>query len=149
MKRALGVLIAIPLAALPLLAFDWHDDRNWRLNQQETIRRSFDVSSASNPRKLLVDNISGSIRVTGYGGSQIQAVVEQHIHADSNEAVAEARRDVKFDISQQGNFVRLYEDGPFRTHDGVNYRGDNYYGCRVDFDYETQVAYDTDTILQH
>src|SRR5258708_5246741 len=98
MKRA----ALIVFATLPLLAADWHDDRNWKLNQQEPIRRSFDVPGASNPRKLLVDNISGSIHVTGYGGSQVQAVVEQHIHADSNEAVAEARRDVKLDISQQG-----------------------------------------------
>src|SRR5919198_872145 len=96
-----GILVKAALAALaslPLSASDWHDDRNWRLNEQETIRRSLDVSSASNPRKLLVDNISGSIHVTGYGGSQVQAVVEQHIHADSQVAVAEARRDVKLDI---------------------------------------------------
>ena len=137
----------IVFACLPLLASDWHDDRNWKLNQQETIRRSFDVPGTS-PKKLLVDNISGSIHVTGYGGSQIQAVVEQHIHADSNEAVAEARRDVKLDISQQGNFVRLYEDGPFRSSNGVNYRGDNYYGYRVDFDYEIQVPFDTELILK-
>jgi hypothetical protein len=138
----------IVFASLPLLAADWRDDRDWKLNQQETIRRSFDLPGASDPKKLLVDNISGSIHVTGYAGSQVQAVVEQHIHADSNEAMAEARRDIKLDISQQGNFVRLYEDGPFRSNNGVNYRGDNYYGYRVDFDYEIQVPYDTELILK-
>jgi hypothetical protein len=139
--------VLIVLAALPLLGSDWHDDRTWRLNEEETIRRSFDLPSASNPKKLLVDNISGSIHVTGYSGSQVQAVVQQHIHADSNEAMAEARRDIKLDISQQGNFVRLYEDGPFRSNNG-NYRGDNYYGYRVDFDYEIQVPYDTELFLK-
>lgn len=138
----------VVLASLPLLAADWHDDRNWKLNQEETIRRSFDLPGSSNPRKLLVDNVSGSIHVTGYAGAQVQAVVLQHIHADSNEAAAEARRDIKLDISQQGNFVRLYEDGPFRSNNGVNYRGDNYYGYRVDFDYEIQVPYDTELILK-
>lgn len=136
----------LALASLPLLAADWHDDR-WRLNEEQTLRKTFDVSSGSGPRRLLVDNISGSIHVTGSGGSQVQVVVQQHIHADSNEAVTEARRDVKVDMSQQGNYVRLYEDGPFRSHNG-DYRGDNYYGYRVDFDYEIQVPYDTEMDLK-
>src|SRR5437588_11961283 len=96
----------IMLASLPLLAADRRDDRNWKINEQETLRRSFDVSGAANPKKLLVDNISGSIRVAGYSGSQVQVVVQQQIHADSNEAVAEAKRDVKLDMSQPGSFVR-------------------------------------------
>jgi hypothetical protein len=136
------------LAAGALLAADWHDERNWRINQHETIRRTFDVSSGSGPKRLLVDNISGSIHVTGASGSQVQVVVEQTIHSDYNEAVAEAKRDVKLDMSQQGNFVRLYEDGPFRTNNGTNYRGDNYYGYRVEYDYEIQVPYDTELDLK-
>jgi hypothetical protein len=137
------------IALFPLLAFGRDDDRNWRLDEQETIRRSFDVASGSNPKRLLVDNVNGFIHVNGYGGSQIQVVVQKHIHADSNEAVAEAKRDIKVDMSQQGNFVRLYEDGPFRTpNDGLNYRGDRYYGYRVDFDYEIQVPYDTELDLK-
>src|SRR5947209_8096415 len=144
MKPALIVV----LACLPLLAADSRDDRNWKINQQETLRRSFDVSSATSLKKLLVDNISGSIRVTGSSGSQIQVVVQQTIHADSNEAATEAKRDVKLDMSQQGNFVRLYEDGPFRSNNGLNYRGDNYYGYRVDFDYEIQVPYETGLFLK-
>jgi len=52
-------------------------------------------------------------------------------------------------MSQQGNFVRLYEDGPFRTsNDGVNYRGEDYYGYRVVFDYEIQVPADTELVLK-
>ena len=136
------------LASGALLAADWHDERNWRINQHETIRRTFDVSSGSGPKRLLVDNISGSIRVTGASGSQVQVVVEQTIHSDYNEAVAEAKRDIKLDMSQQGNFVRLYEDGPFRSNNGTNYRGDNYYGYRVDYDYEIQVPYDTELDLK-
>jgi len=138
----------LALASLPLLAADWHDGRNWKLNEEQTFRKTFDVSGGSGPKRLLVDNVSGSIHVTGSGGSQVQVVIQQHIHADSNEAVAEARRDIKLDMSQQGNFVRLYEDGPFRSNNGVNYRGDNYYGYRVEFDYEIEVPYDTELDLK-
>jgi len=149
-KTAVWIMLtALPaLTSLPLSAADWHDDRNWKLNQQETLRRTFDVSTGSGPKRLLVDNVSGGIHVTGSSGTQVQVVVEQHIHADSNEAVAEAKHDVKLDMSQQGNFVRLYEDGPFRSDNGVNYRGDNYYGYRVEFDYEIQVPFDTELDLK-
>jgi hypothetical protein len=62
--------------------------------------------------------------------------------------MAEAKRDVKVDMSQQGNFARLYVDGPFRSNNGTNYRGDNYYGYRVDLDFDVQVPYDTEVVLK-
>ena len=74
--------------------------------------------------------------------------IEKHIYADSSEAMAEAKRDVKMDMSQQGNFVRLYEDGPFRTANGTNFRGESYYGYRVVFDFDVQVPYDTELVLK-
>lgn len=145
MKR----LIACTLLAVPLLAFDRHDDRDWKYEDRETIRRTFNVTSGSGPKKLLVDNFTGYVHVNGYDGSEVQVTAEKHIRAESNEAVAEAKRDVKLDISQQGNFVRLYVDGPFRTHDGgSNYRGDRYYGYTVQFDYEIQVPRDTELVLK-
>jgi len=140
--------ILLLAATVPLLASDWHDDHDWRINQQDTVRRTFDVGTGSGPKRLLVDNVSGRIHVTGVAGSQIQMVVQQTIHADSNEAVADAKREVKLDISQQGNYVRLWQDGPFRDHNGTNYRGDRYYGYRVDYDYELQVPYETELDLK-
>jgi hypothetical protein len=47
-------------------------------------------------------------------------------------------------MSQQGSFVRLYEDGPFRSHG----RDDGYYGYHVDFDFEIQVPSDTELVLK-
>jgi hypothetical protein len=132
------------LILLPALAWGQRDERNWKFENRETIHRSFDVSSASNAKKLLVDNMNGFIHVNGYGGKEVQVTVEKHIRAESNEAMAEAQRDVKLDMSQQGNFVRLYEDGPFRNHS----RGDRYYGYHVDFDFEIQVPSDTELVLK-
>ena len=143
MKRlGLVLLLAAPLCA------QRHYDRDWKIDDKETIRRTLDLSGGSSGKKLLVDNVTGFVHVTGYGGSQVQAVVEKHIYASSNEALAEGKRDVKLDISQQGNFARFYVDGPFRNGDGVNYRGDNYYGYRVAFDMEIQVPYDTELVLK-
>src|SRR5215510_10402379 len=115
----------ILLAALPLVAQRRWEDR-WRVEDKETVRKSFDVTSGSGPKRLLVDNVSGFVHVTGYSGSQVQVVAEKHIFAYSNEAVQEAKRDVKLDLTQQGNFARDYVDGPCRNRkgNGVNYRGD-------------------------
>jgi hypothetical protein len=134
--------LILMMAALPLAAA-WDDGHNWKLDEKETIKRTFDAAG-SGPRKLLVDNIHGFIHVTGTAGSQVQVTVEKHVYADSSEAMAEAKRDIKLDMSQQGNFVRLYEDGPFRT----NHRGDSHYGYRVVFDFDVQVPFDIELVLK-
>ena len=142
------VMLILMMAALPLAAGGWDDDHRWKLDEKEAIRRTFDVAAGSGARKLLVDNIHGFVHVTGTSGSQVQVSIEKHIYADSSEAMAEAKRDVKMDLSQQGNFVRCYEEGPFRTANGTNYRGERYYGYRVVFDFEVQVPYDTELVLK-
>ena len=147
MKRLAVILILL----LPALAFGQRhrEQRSWRVEDNEKIDRSFSFTGAD-PRKLLVDNISGFVHVTGYSGAQVQVTVAKHIGADSTAAMTEAKRDVKLDMSQQGNFVRLYVDGPFRNSNGngVNYRGDDYYGYRATFDYEIQVPFDTELVLK-
>ena len=141
--------IVLVAALLPLVGFAQHrGDRDWRVQDRDSIDRSFDVSGGSGPQKMLVDNISGYIHVNGYAGKEIQVKVQKHIGADSNEGIQEAKRDVKLDMSQLGNFVRLYVDGPFRSNNGVNYRGDDYYGYRVIFDYDIQVPFATELILK-
>lgn len=137
-------LAFMTLILLPVLAWGQRDESNWKFENRETIHRSFDVSSPSTAKKLLVDNRNGFVHVNGYAGNEVQVTVEKHIRAESNEALAEAQRDVKLDMSQQGNSVRLYEDGPFRNHG----RGDRYYGYHVDFEFEIQVPSDTELTLK-
>ncbi len=143
MKR----LCLVAAALVPAIAAGWNDWRDWKFEDQETITRSFDVRGAG--RKLLVDNVSGFIHVTGYDGTQVQVSVHKHVYGRSAEAVQQAKRDVKLDMSQQGSYVRLYEDGPFRSSNGTNYRGEDYYGYRVNFDYEIQVPRDTELSLKN
>jgi len=139
-------LAILALAAIPCTLGARDYERTWKLDEKETIRKSFDVPGGD--RKLLIDNIHGYVHVTGYSGSQVQVTIEKHLYADRSEAMAEAKRDIKLDMSQQGNFVRLYEDGPFCTDNGMNYRGEYYYGSRVVFDYDVQVPADTVLVLK-
>ena len=137
-------LAIMTLILLPALAWGQRDETSWKFENRETIHRSFDVSSASTAKKLLVDNRNGFIHVNGYAGKEVQVTVEKHIRAQSNESLAQAQRDVKLDLSQQGNSVRLYEDGPFRNHGG----DDRDRGYHVDFDFEIQVPSDTELTLK-
>jgi len=125
------LLIAVPSAAAD----------HWTLDEHETIRNVFKVSA---PSKLLVDNISGFIHVTGTSGTEVRISVDKRIRAESKEALEEAKRDVNLDQNQQGNFVRLYVDGPFR----MNNRGDRYYAYNVSFDFEIQVPQAAEVILK-
>ena len=142
-------LLLTTLALLSAAIFARADDRNWRYDQHESVNKTFDIPSAAGPRRLLVDNINGFIHVTGASGNQVRVSVDRETRAWSSEAAAEAAREVKIDMSQQGNFVRLYTDGPFRGNHGTNYRGDDYYGYRVIFNFEIEVPADTEVVLKN
>ncbi|MBZ5584888.1 MAG: hypothetical protein LAQ30_22295 [Acidobacteriia bacterium] len=131
MKR----LILAALILYPALGDAQRRVDNWKVNEQETVQRTFNVAPGS---KLEVDNVNGYIHVTGAAGAVVQATVQKHVYAESDERLQAAKRDVTLDISQQGNTVRFYVNGPFRNKDGgVN--GDRRDGYEVDYDFEIQV----------
>jgi hypothetical protein len=144
--RRLTFCIGLLLPALASGQRD-RDSRSWRVEEQDSLRQSF-AFNGNDGRRLLVDNVSGFVHVTGYAGSAVQVSVAKRIRAVNDTAASEAKRDVKLDMNQQGNYVRLYVDGPFRNQNGVNYRGDDYYGYRVSFDMEIQVPFDTELTVK-
>lgn len=104
---------------------------------KETIRKTFPAAA-----HLEVDNVHGFIHVSGSGGSEIQVVAEKRIEAESKERLDAAQREVKLDISQTGDTLTLYVDGPFRCHCddgrfGVN--ENRHRGYRVIYDFEIKV----------
>jgi len=129
MKR----LITLTLLVLPVLAAR-SDERDWTVEEQEAINRTFHVAAGDNVSKLVVDQIHGYIHVTGGGGADIQVTVAKHIRAESKAALDDAKKEVKLDMTQEGNTVKLYEDGPFRSRGGD--RSERY---RVVFDCDIQV----------
>jgi hypothetical protein len=132
----------LSLACLSLAsahARDW-DDVNFRYDDHEAIHRSFPLSGAQSNWKLIVNNVSGRIHVSGYDGNEVKLDIDRHNQAESRDRLEEAKRRITLEISESGGTVRVFEDGPFRNgDDGINYRGDRHYGYRVDFNYEIQV----------
>lgn len=122
-------------------------DSDMPLKEQETIRKTFTLTA--DHRALDVDNINGSIEVVAVDGNQIQMVVNKTIHAESKDKMETAKKEVKLDITEQPDLVKLYVDGPFRCNcnDGCNgWHGDR--GYSVDMDFQLQVPRSLDLNLK-
>jgi hypothetical protein len=100
---------------------------DWGYEENESLRKSF------TGRRLTIDNISGYIHVTA-GSGTVEVSVAKHIDAESNAALLRAKQEVSLDMSQDGDTVRLYENGPFRNHGDSGHRGYEVY-----YDYDITV----------
>ncbi|MGB7763304.1 MAG: hypothetical protein WBL61_25940 [Bryobacteraceae bacterium] len=130
-------LLLLTAVLAPLAAHDW--DHHWRVEDQETIHHSY---AGGTGHKLVVENFAGAIRVAG-GGSQIEVTMVRHNRADSAESLAEAKREVKLEISENGGEVKLHQD----YHNNHSRGGDE--GYRVEFDYDIQVPAGTALALDN
>jgi hypothetical protein len=130
------LLTASLSAALP--AHDDDDDRNAAAKEQETIQKTFTLSAAGE-RSLEVDNVFGSIEVVGTASDQVQLVVTKSIRAHSQAELERAKKEVTLDITQEGNRLRLYVNGPFRCHNHNSgcCREERHYV--VEYDFKLQV----------
>jgi hypothetical protein len=151
LKTKVCLLIVITVGLVLLLAWQakasaavanaagWQSDdddsgSSMKLHDQETIRKTFALPAAH--KTLEVDNVFGSIVVTGVAGDQVQLVVEKTIHAESEERMAAAKKEVKLDITEQPDLLKLYVDGPFRCHcddECGGWHGDRGYSVKMDF----------------
>ncbi len=87
--------------------------------------QSVETKSFDGVKLVIVDNVDGPIQVTGRPGSGVQMEVRKHINAESPERLEAARREVKLDIQQSGDSLKLFVDGPFRCNckEGAVVRG--------------------------
>ena len=142
------LLNSVGLMFLPALASPFHgasddddSESGMRIEEKEVIRKTFNLTAAH--KILEVDNIFGSIEVTGGQGDQVQLVVNKTISAESKDRMDAAKKEVTLDITDQPDFLKLYVNGPFRCkcengNDGCsNWHGDR--GYRVKMDFQLQV----------
>jgi hypothetical protein len=127
------------------------------LEEKNEIRKTLRFSDLSKSKQLEVDNLNGAIHVDGYNGSEVQLLARETVRARSQQKLQEAREKVRLEITEEGNTIKLYVDGPFRCRsaeltskrDGsTNYRGDRYYGYSVTYDFELKVPYATGLYLR-
>jgi len=115
-------------------------------HDEDTVKKTFTL--AGKDRSLEIDDVSGSIDVVGTDGDQVQVVVNEKYRAESKEKLAEARKRITLETTQDGNSLRLYVDGPFRWQD------DGFWGLRDSsgycgsMDFQVQVPRDTRVMLK-
>jgi hypothetical protein len=141
MKRLNSVLTISLIAswsALPGLAEELTETRNL----QETI--GFENPG---PRRLVIDNVWGSIVVEGYAGDTVEMRAVETVTARTTERIDQARHEVELQILKHDGEIELYVDGPFRCRER-NENGncwnrwhDNY---EVIYDFRVQVPRDAD-----
>jgi hypothetical protein len=99
---------AIP-AGLHTPAADWIGDGNgiMPVQKQDRIHQRFYVPPVSGVRAIQVENILGSIEVTGVDGDEVQIDVDKTLHAESNKALERAQKEVTFDIQQDPGLLKI------------------------------------------
>ena len=116
------------------------------LQQQRSFTRTLAFSNPSGPRRLVVDDVWGSITVTGDDGADVRAEVHETVKAHSAERMAAARREVTLDVDERDNTARFYVDGPFRDDCGHIHSHDP--GYEVSYDFTIRVPAHTDVTLK-
>ncbi len=102
--------------------------------------RSTESKTFSNAQLLVVDTVNGSIEATGYSGSEIKVEVSKRIEAETPGRLEAAKQAVKLEMTQSGDMVKLYVDGPFRCHCGGDCcQGEHHPGYQVYYDFKVQV----------
>ena len=144
--------IAVPfpmeLHLPPAFPLDLRDaDRDLPVEEQETIQKSFSMAGVQH-RSLEIDNVWGSIEVVGTDSDQARLTVSKSIRAESKDKLAQARKEVTLDISEQEGVLKFYVNGPFRCNcnDGCGHR--EFDGYIVKMDFQIQVPHYVDIRLK-
>jgi hypothetical protein len=130
MKKIFPVLfILVSVGAYFLSAEDY------RVQKRGKIDRILHFQNTSKLKDLQVDNIFGSIVVTGYDGEEVKLVALKTLKARNEDRAKKAEEEVKLDITEEGNVIDIYVDGPFRQqHDKREHWIDPGYEVHYDFD---------------
>ena len=132
----------------PAVAWDRHgSDADLPVEEHETIQKSFSMAGVPH-RSLEIDNVWGSIEVVGANSDQVQLTLNKSVRAQSKDKLAQARKEVTLDISEQEGLLKFYVNGPFRCNcnDGCGHR--EFDGYIVKMDFQLQVPHDLDIKLK-
>jgi DUF4097 and DUF4098 domain-containing protein YvlB len=150
MKHLIWILTVLVVLVATVLAYgsDWAE-RDLPIVEKETIQKTLSFPNPSGTREVKVDNVNGSIQVSGYDGTTVQLVAEKTTRARSNEDLQVAKKEVELKISEKGNAIELFVDGPFRCKDGsISHRGSRFEGYLVNFDFQLKVPKNSDLYLR-
>ena len=120
----------------------------------EKISKEFTLQKKSSSNALIIANINGDIKVTGYEGDKILVEVTKTIRAKTDARLEKGKTEIQLGVLDEVDTLILYVEGPCTSFGKANYknRGDrwnkigkynynwndwsnNKRGCREEFDY--------------
>jgi hypothetical protein len=141
MKKYFPALLLTLL--LPALA-PGHDA--YRLEKKDTVSQVFQFSSPEKAKTVKIDNVFGSITVSGTRTTEARLEAKKLLRADSQDDMQRAEREVTLKMAEKDNVLDIYVDGPFRCRDGSHHGSDRDY--IVSYDFALQVPEQTSLILK-
>jgi len=119
--------------------------RRLRLENQEMIKKTLEFSSGNGTKVLEVDNVQGSIHVTGYDGRNVEMTARKTIRAASDDKMQTANREVKLDIADKADTISIYVDQPGHEHSTASSSHSHWsdHGYEVTFDFDFRVPRQT------
>jgi hypothetical protein len=120
---------------------------NLHAEKKKEVRKTLTFQNPSQTKDLQVDNIWGSIEVTGIDGDHVELVAHKTIKARTEGRIQKAEEEVKLDITEEKNIIDIYVDGPFREQ---NRGKERWYdpGYEVHYDFEISVPRKTNIFIK-
>ncbi|MBI2428300.1 MAG: hypothetical protein HYV29_05800 [Ignavibacteriales bacterium] len=111
----------------------------FEIYDREEIKKTF---SSPIIQRIFVDNISGSIKIVGKPVKEIRMVAKRTIGAESSEKIVEAKEDVVLEFVEERDRLEIVVNAPGRNGENINWRGKEFYGYEVRYDFELEVPLD-------
>jgi len=138
MKKSIFILLSL-IVAISLFAVT-----EYKVEETEDIQKTLRFEDPSKAKEIIVDNIFGYIHIEGTSSKDVQLQVRKTIKARTNDRLKKAKEEVTLDITEDGNTIDLYVDGPFRWNEEErNKRGRHDSGYTVHYDFTLRVPHQT------
>lgn len=126
---------------MPLVCSAFRHDGEWPIRDRETVKKT--MLLAETPMRLLVDNVTGYVHVTGVAGFEVRMTIHKTIHAHTDSDLQQARSEVSLKIEQRPGTVSAYYDAPWRCNgEGINCHSERrrFYEGSYDMDLEVPLS---------
>jgi hypothetical protein len=135
MKKLLCSMLAWALLQVcPGVCLAKDHSGDWPVRDQEVIQKTMTLSG--DPLRFVVDNVQGYVHVKGVAGSEVRMTAHKTIRAETDSDLADARSEVKLDVTEKPGTVSIYYSAPWRN--GGEHR--RFYSVTYDMDVEVPVA---------
>ncbi len=135
----LGLIFAIGLFAAT----------EYKVQESEDIKKILNFKDPTRAKEIIVDNIFGYIHVEGTSSKNVELRVHKILKARTADRLKKAKEEVTLDITENGNTIDLYVNGPFRlTEEERKKREWRDSGYAVHYEFSLRVPHQTSLTLK-